>query len=53
MPKDLGVGWLGQRAHSVMWVSSDFHRESMAVQAVGVAIIDAAFASAFGSPAGS
>lgn len=51
--EDLGsVGWLGQRGNSVMWVSADFYREYMTAQAVKLAIIDAAFVEAFGSPAG-
>ncbi|WP_342778149.1 hypothetical protein [Mesorhizobium norvegicum] len=42
--EDLGsVGWLGQRGHSVMWVSGDFYQEYMTAQAVKLAIIDAAF----------
>jgi len=52
--EDLGsIGWLGQRGNSVMWVSGDFYREYMTAQAVKLAIIDTAFAEAFGSPAGS
>jgi hypothetical protein len=51
--EDLGsIGWLGQRGNSVMWVSSDFYREYMTAQAVKLAIIDAAFVEAFGSPVG-
>ncbi len=47
--EELGsLGWLGQRGHSVMWVSSDFHREYMTAQAVKLAIIDAAFEEALG-----
>lgn len=47
--EELGsVGWLGQRGHSVMWVSSDFYREYMTAQAVKLAIIDAAFEEALG-----
>ncbi|WP_027056872.1 hypothetical protein [Mesorhizobium erdmanii] len=46
------VGWLGQRGNSVMWVSRDFHQEYITAQAVKLAIIDAAFAEAFGSTAG-
>lgn len=50
--EDLGsVGWLGQRGHSVMWVSPDFYQEYMSAQAVKLAIMDAAFADAFGAPA--
>lgn len=38
------VGWLGQRGHSVMWISNEFYGEYLAAQAVKLAIIDAAFA---------
>ncbi|MDX8498776.1 hypothetical protein RFM99_10115 [Mesorhizobium sp. VK4C] len=38
------VGWLGQRGHSVMWVSNEFYGEYVTAQAVKLAIIDAAFA---------
>ena len=38
------VGWMGQRGHSVMWVSNSFYQEYMSAQAVKLAIIDAAFA---------
>ncbi|WP_054311354.1 hypothetical protein [Mesorhizobium sp. 1M-11] len=42
--EDLGsIGWLGQRGHSVMWMSRDFYREYMDAQAVKLAIIDQAF----------
>ncbi|MER8403998.1 hypothetical protein NKH16_04460 [Mesorhizobium sp. M1307] len=42
--EELGsIGWLGQRGHSVMWVSSEFYQEYMTAQAVKLAIIDAAF----------
>jgi hypothetical protein len=41
------IGWLGQRGHSVMWVSSDFYQEYMTAQAVKLAIIDAAFDDCF------
>ncbi|MGX8012280.1 hypothetical protein ACVDG8_026555 [Mesorhizobium sp. ORM8.1] len=37
------VGWLGQRGHSVMWISNEFYGEYVAAQAVKLAIIDAAF----------
>ncbi|MER8895522.1 hypothetical protein [Mesorhizobium sp. M0676] len=37
------VGWLGQRGHSVMWVSNSFYQEYMTVQAAKLAVIDAAF----------
>jgi hypothetical protein len=37
----------------MMWVSGDFYQECMAAQTVELAIIDAALATAFGSPAGS
>lgn len=51
--EDLGsVGWLGQRGQSVMWISRDFYGEYMTAQAVKLAIMDAAFAEAFGSMAG-
>jgi len=50
--EELGsVGWLGQRGNSVMWVSRDFYQEYMTAQAVKLAIMDAAFAEAFGSSA--
>jgi len=46
--EELGsVGWLGQRGHSVMWVSSGFYQEYMTAQAVKLAIIDAAFSAGF------
>ena len=38
------VGWLGQRGHSVMWISNEFYGEYVTAQAVKLAIIDAAFA---------
>lgn len=38
------VGWMGQRGHSVMWISNSFYQEYMSAQAVKLAIIDAAFA---------
>ncbi|TPI35873.1 hypothetical protein FJ414_17660 [Mesorhizobium sp. B3-1-6] len=38
------VGWLGQRGHSVMWISNEFYGEYLTAQAVKLAIIDAAFA---------
>lgn len=38
------IGWLGQRGHSVMWVSNGFRREYATAQAVKLAIIDQAFA---------
>lgn len=37
------IGWLGQRGHSVMWMSPVFYREYAMAQAVKLAIIDAAF----------
>lgn len=37
------IGWLGQRGHSVMWVSNGFRREYAMAQAVKLAIIDQAF----------
>lgn len=46
--EDLGsIGWLGQRGHSVMWVSNHFYQEYMTAQAAKLAIIDAAFESCF------
>lgn len=49
--EDLGsVGWLGQRGHSVMWVSKQFYEEYMAVQAAKLAIVDAAFSACFLAP---
>lgn len=46
--EDLGsIGWLGQRGHSVMWVSNDFYQEYMTVQAAKLAIVDAAFDACF------
>ncbi|WP_292189934.1 hypothetical protein [Mesorhizobium sp.] len=51
--EDLGsIGWLGQRGHSVMWVSNTFYQEYMIVQAAKLAIVDAAFDACF-PPAGS
>jgi hypothetical protein len=41
------IGWLGQRGHSVMWVSNQFYLEYMAAQAVKLAIIDTAFDACF------
>lgn len=38
------VGWLGQRGHSVMWISNAFYGEYITAQAVKLAIIDASFA---------
>lgn len=43
------VGWTGRRGHSAMWVSSGFRMEYARAQALKLAIIDAAFASAFAS----
>ncbi|BCM21400.1 hypothetical protein [Mesorhizobium sp. J8] len=37
------IGWVGQRGHSVMWVSRAFFDEYMAVQAAKLAVVDAAF----------
>lgn len=37
------LGWEGNRGHSRMWVSKDFHAEYAMAQAVKLAIIDAAF----------
>ena len=39
------IGWLGQRGHSVMWMSPVFYREYAMAQAVKLAIIDAAICS--------
>ncbi|MET3581446.1 hypothetical protein ABID19_004497 [Mesorhizobium robiniae] len=44
------IGWLGQRGHSVMWVSNHFYQEYMTAQAVKLAIIDAAFQNCFRTP---
>lgn len=41
------IGWQGKRGESVMWVSAGFRREYATVQAVKLAIIDAAFADCF------
>ncbi|UVK41507.1 hypothetical protein LHFGNBLO_002354 [Mesorhizobium sp. AR10] len=41
------VGWLGQRGHSVMWVSNSFYQEYMTAQAIKLAIIDTAFTACF------
>ncbi|TIS00915.1 MAG: hypothetical protein E5X09_24355, partial [Mesorhizobium sp.] len=41
------IGWVGQRGHSVMWVSRQFFDEYMAVQAAKLAIVDAAFEASF------
>ncbi|MBW8908349.1 MAG: hypothetical protein JF620_04855 [Mesorhizobium sp.] len=45
------VGWLGQRGHSVMWISNEFYGEYVTAQAVKLAIIDAAFAACQAQPA--
>jgi hypothetical protein len=37
------IGWVGQRGHSVMWVSRAFFDEYMAVQAAKLAVVDEAF----------
>ncbi|TGQ16474.1 hypothetical protein [Mesorhizobium sp. M2E.F.Ca.ET.219.01.1.1] len=37
------IGWVGQRGHSVMWVSRQFFDEYMAVQASKLAVVDMAF----------
>jgi len=37
------IGWVGQRGHSVMWVSRQFFDEYMAVQASKLAVVDEAF----------
>jgi len=41
------IGWLGQRGHSVMWVSHKFYEEYMTVQAAKLAVVDTAFAACF------
>ncbi|RUU00150.1 hypothetical protein EOD23_23875 [Mesorhizobium sp. USDA-HM6] len=45
------IGWVGQRGHSVMWVSRQFYGEYMAVQAAKLAVVDTAFETCF-PPAG-
>jgi len=45
------IGWLGQRGHSVMWVSKEFYQEYMAVQAAKLAVVDAAFETCFAAQA--
>jgi hypothetical protein len=37
------IGWVGQRGHSVMWVSRQFCDEYIAVQASKLAVVDEAF----------
>ncbi|MDG4895949.1 hypothetical protein P9272_20470 [Mesorhizobium sp. WSM4976] len=37
------IGWVGQRGHSVMWVSRQFFDEYMAVQTSKLAVVDLAF----------
>ncbi|UCI09272.1 hypothetical protein [Mesorhizobium sp. B1-1-8] len=44
------IGWVGQRGHSVMWVSRQFYQEYMAVQAAKLAVVDAAFNACFSMP---
>jgi len=41
------IGWVGQRGHSVMWVSKQFFDEYMAVQASKLAVVDVAFEACF------
>ncbi|MFN3627366.1 hypothetical protein [Parvibaculum sp.] len=48
-----GIGWEGARGRSAMWVSQDFLREYLQVQAVKFAIVDTAFDLAFGPCGGS
>ncbi|TPL12421.1 hypothetical protein FJ938_00690 [Mesorhizobium sp. B2-4-14] len=49
MAEELGsIGWLGQRGHSVMWVSHRFYEEYMTVQAAKLAVVDSAFEACFG-----
>nr|WP_244604404.1 MULTISPECIES: hypothetical protein [Mesorhizobium] len=46
--EELGsIGWLGQRGHSVMWVSHGFYEEYMTVQAAKLAVVDNAFKACF------
>ncbi|KAA3451852.1 hypothetical protein C7I87_04160 [Mesorhizobium sp. SARCC-RB16n] len=46
--EELGsIGWLGQRGHSVMWVSHGFYEEYMTVQAAKLAVVDTAFKACF------
>ncbi|ESY78923.1 MAG: hypothetical protein E5Y12_17030 [Mesorhizobium sp.] len=46
--EELGsIGWLGQRGHSVMWVSHGFYEEYMTVQAAKLAVVDDAFKACF------
>lgn len=52
--EDLGsVGWLGERGHSVMWLSRQFYEEYMTVQTAKLAIVDSAFEACFPSSQGS
>ncbi|UDL88596.1 hypothetical protein LGH82_26260 [Mesorhizobium sp. PAMC28654] len=52
--EDLGsVGWLGERGHSVMWLSRRFYEEYMTVQAAKLAIVDSAFEACFPPSQGS
>lgn len=46
------VGWMGQRGHSVMWISNEFYGEYVTAQAVKLAIIDAAFTACLAMSAG-
>jgi hypothetical protein len=41
------IGWVGQRGHSVMWVSKQFFDEYMAAQASKLAVVDVAFEACF------
>lgn len=41
------IGWVGQRGHSVMWVSRQFYQEYMAAQAAKLAVVDVAFDACF------
>lgn len=51
--EELGsIGWLGQRGHSVMWVSHGFYEEYMTVQAAKLAVVDNAFKACFPPPQG-
>ncbi|WP_217572149.1 hypothetical protein [Mesorhizobium sp. GbtcB19] len=46
------IGWVGQRGHSVMWVSRSFFDEYIAVQAAKLAVVDAAFEACISAPHG-
>ena len=44
------LGWSGARGRSAVWVSADFHHQYHSVQAVKLAIIDAAFEAGLAQP---